>query len=65
MLAPGEEIRLIFMLGEGNREEGKRIREKYSNLNNVNAVYEQLAAYWKDKFSRLQIQTPDEGMNTI
>ena len=65
VLAPGEEVRLVFMLGEGNRSQGKVMRRKYSNMANVDAVYTQLAAYWEDKFSRLQIQTPNEGMNTL
>ena len=30
-----EEVRLIFMLGEGSREVGKKIREKYSDMANV------------------------------
>ncbi len=65
ILQPGEEIRLVFMLGEGNREKGKEIREKYSNLENVDKSYEQLANYWDDKLSRLQVNTPNEGMNTM
>ncbi len=65
ILNPGEEVRVIFMLGEGNRETGKKIREKYSNLDNVDNAYKQLEAYWEDKLSRLQIQTPNEGMNTM
>ena len=65
ILEPGEEIRLIFMLGEGNREKGKEIKEKYSNLENVDNAYKQLEEYWEDKMSRLQIQTPNEGMNTM
>lgn len=64
-LAPGEEVRLIFMLGEGNRETGRKIREKYSDFSRVDEVYRQLAAYWEDKFAKLQIQTPSEGMNTM
>lgn len=64
-LAPGEEVRLVFMLGEGNRSEGVKIREKYSAPGAVDAVYRELAAYWEDKFERLQIQTPSEGMNTM
>lgn len=65
VLAPGEEVRLIFMLGEGNREAGKKIREKYSNMANVDAAYAQLKDYWENKFAQLQIKTPNEGMNTL
>ncbi|MCI9174259.1 MAG: N,N'-diacetylchitobiose phosphorylase [Lachnospiraceae bacterium] len=65
ILAPGEEVRLIFMLGEGNRQEGRNIREKYGDAGKVDQSYRQLAAYWEDKFGRLQIETPNEGMNTM
>ena len=65
VLAPGEEVRLIFMLGEGNREAGKKIREKYSDMANVDAEYAQLKDYWENKFAQLQIKTPNEGMNTL
>lgn len=65
VLAPGEEVRLIFMLGEGNREAGKKIREKYSDMANVDAAYAQLKDYWENKFAQLQIKTPNEGMNTL
>lgn len=65
VLAPGEEVRLIFMLGEGNREAGKKIRKKYSDMANVDAAYAQLKDYWENKFAQLQIKTPNEGMNTL
>lgn len=65
VLMPGEEVRLVFMLGEGNRAQGRKIRDKYSNMHAVDAVYDQLHNYWEEKFSRLQIQTPNEGMNTM
>lgn len=64
-LQPGEEVRVVFMLGEGNREAGKAAKEKYSNLQTVDKVYEDLRAYWDNKFSKLQISTPNEGMNTL
>lgn len=65
VLAAGEEVRLIFMLGEGSREAGKKIREKYSDMANVDAAYAQLKDYWENKFAQLQIKTPNEGMNTL
>lgn len=65
VLQPGEEIRLVFMLGEGNRGKGRVVREKYSDLANVDAAMEDLRLYWKNKLDKLQIQTPNEGMNTL
>lgn len=64
-LQPGEEVRLIFILGEGNREVGKNYKEKYSNLNNVDRALIELASFWKSKINKLQINTPNEGMNTL
>ncbi len=65
VLQPGEEVRLIFMLGEGNRAAGAKMREKYSNLAEVDHAYDVLKKFWQDKFDKLQIQTPNEGMNTL
>ena len=64
-LKPGEEVRLLFMLGEGNREAGYQMREKYSEYKNVEKAFQELAAFWEEKLSKLQIQTPSEGMNTL
>lgn len=65
VLQPGEEVRVIFMLGEGRREAGLAAKEKYSNLETVDKVYADLKAFWNDKFDKLQISTPNEGMNTL
>ncbi len=65
VLQPGEEIRLVFMLGEGNREAGAAMRRKYSDLKQVDRVYEDLKSFWEEKFAKLQIQTPNEGMNVM
>lgn len=64
-LAPGETVRLIYLLGEGNREAGKKMRAKYADPAMVDAAYDTLAAFWQKKFDQLQIQTPNEGMNTL
>ncbi len=64
-LQPGEEVRVVFMLGEGNREEGKKAKAKYSDLAVVDKVYVDLKEFWDNKFKKLQINTPNEGMNTL
>lgn len=62
-LAPGESARLIFMLGEGNRETGRAARAKYTPQR-ADGDLRRLAKFWDDKLSCLQIDTPNEGMNT-
>ena len=53
------------MLGEGRREEGKRVRAKYTDHRTVDRAFEDLRNYWEEKCSKLQVQTPNEGMNTL
>lgn len=65
VLKPGEEARFIFMLGEGDRECGRKIREKYSKHENVDQAYKALRSFWEEKAGKLQISTPNEGMNTM
>lgn len=64
-LAPGEEARLVFLLGEGRRADGQRMREKYADPAAVDAAADALAAYWNAKLTKLQIATPNENMNTM
>lgn len=64
-LQPGEEVRIIFMLGEGGRDKGRIAREKYSDPANVDKAYAGLKEYWNNKLTKLQIHTPNEGMNTL
>jgi N,N'-diacetylchitobiose phosphorylase len=64
-IGPGEEIRLVFMLGVGTRSTGKTIREKYSRLPNVDVALQELKQYWVRKSSVFQCKTPHPGMNTM
>ena len=63
VLNPGEEARLIFLLGEGGADTGKAMREKYTP-ERVDGDFARLARFWDGKLSALQIDTPNEGMNT-
>lgn len=62
---PNEKIRLIFLLGEGPLEEGRKIRKKYADPHEVDRQFELLRTFWDEKCSKLQIQTPDDGMNSL
>lgn len=64
-LEPGEEVRYILMLGEGNRKVGALVRSKYSNTDAVDDAYEKLKKFWNDRFERLVINTPKQGMNSL
>ena len=65
-LSPGEETRLIFMLGVSSREEkGRAIKEKYSDPGQVDRAFIELKDFWTDKTSRLQVKTPHPGMNSM
>lgn len=64
-LQPGEEQRVLFLLGEGRRADGRRMREKYRDFAAVDRAAEALAQYWENKFAKLQVQTPSETMNTM
>jgi len=64
-LRAGEEIRVIFMLGVGSREVGKKMRIQYSDLKNVDAAFDDLKSYWDKKLAVLQCKTPHEGLNTM
>ncbi len=64
-LVPGEKTRLVWMLREGGVGEGRRIREKYSDLAAVDEALAGLARFWEDKLSKLQVSTPDPGMDVM
>ena len=63
VLQSGEEARLIYLLGEGGIDDGVRMRAKYTP-DRVDADFRRTAEIWDDKLRRLQISTPNEGMNT-
>lgn len=63
LLAPGGETRLLFLLGEGDLDRGRAMREKYS-AERADRDFARLRAFWDKKLSCLQISTPNPGMDT-
>lgn len=65
-LQPGEEARLIFMLGVGSRaERGYTMQAKYSDLTAVDQAFADLRSHWRRKLDVLQVQTPHAGLNSM
>ncbi len=65
-LKPGEETRLVFMLGVCSRDEkGYSIKKKYSDPKNVDAAFGELSNYWDRKPSVLRCKPPNKGLNTM
>lgn len=63
LLQPGEEVRLIYLLGEGGIEAGKAMQQKYTAWK-ADEDFAATAKFWDEKLSCLQVSTPNEGMNT-
>lgn len=64
-IAPGEESRLVFMLGVGARDKGKQIKAKYSDPAIVDREFAVLKSYWQKKLDVFQCKTPHEGLDTM
>lgn len=64
-LAPGESTRLVWMLGEGGLEEGRRMRAKYSDLSAVDAALADLKEFWNNKLCKLQVSSPNADLDTM
>ncbi|MDR2900307.1 MAG: N,N'-diacetylchitobiose phosphorylase [Treponema sp.] len=60
-----EHFRACFMLGEGPRSEGARVREKFASPASRDKAMQDLIAYWDEKCNALQIETPNNDMNTM
>lgn len=64
-LAPGEETRLVFLLGVGPRAKGREIKAKYSDLAEVDRAFAALKSYWEEKLAAFQCKTPHQGLDTM
>jgi N,N'-diacetylchitobiose phosphorylase len=62
---PGEEVRLVFILGVGARDKGKEMSSKYSDFANVDREFGALKRYWERKLAVLQCKTPHQGLDTM
>jgi N,N'-diacetylchitobiose phosphorylase len=64
-IAPGEEARVLYMLGVGPRAKGKEIKAKYSNPAAVDKAFADIKEYWDQKLAIFQAKTPHQGLDTM
>lgn len=62
-LEPGQEQRLLFLLGEGGLETGRTMRRKYTQQR-VDRDFAETVKFWDERLKCLQVSTPSEAMNT-
>lgn len=64
-LAPGESKEIMVLLGVGKSEkEGVQCRENFG-LGTTERELEKIRNYWAERLSVLQVETPDQEMNTM
>lgn len=64
-LDPGEERRIVHVLGDEYADNSRPILSKYRSLEKVDAEFERLQDNWREYFEKLQVDTPDEEMNAM
>ena len=64
-LLPQETIRFSYLLGYGNRDKARQVRQKYARPDAIDAAIGELQSYWHAKKDVFTCQTPSEAMNTL
>ena len=58
MLAPGEEIEVVYILGQKDPITAKAIMDEYAKPGKVDAELKELVDYWHGQLNNFQVQTP-------
>ena len=65
-LAPGESKTIAFVLGQKGEKQARALLDHYVDTEKtVEQEWQQLIGYWHGKLANLQINTPDEDLNTM
>lgn len=65
-LAPGEQKEFVFLVGiTDDRNKISGIIESATNLEKIEKQLNEVKEYWNSTINRIQVETPDEKMNTM
>lgn len=62
VLKAGQQARVLFYLGTGRGEAIERARSVYDEAG-TDRAFQELAAFWNEKLTAMQVHTPHENMN--
>ncbi len=65
MVAPGETVEVIYVLGQKNPSQANEILESYKTKGKVDAEIKELVDYWHGQLNNFQIETPSEEFNNM
>jgi len=64
-LRPGAEVEIVFFLGDApNETEARRLVAKYRSAD-LDAVLNEVTAYWENLVGGVQVNTPDQAMDLM
>jgi len=64
-LKKGEKKELVILLGEDERENVKKLINKYTNIKNARTELDNVKAYWSNFLGNIQVNTPDDSINYL
>ena len=65
-LAPGEERRIVVLIGQAESvEEARTIAGKYKRIDAANNAIEEVRTYWEKTVGTVQVKTPDTAMDIM
>ena len=66
VLKPGEQKRALFIVGMGEaREEGRKYKELYSSVDEVDREFAKVKQYWRKRLGGFSCNTPSAELNSM
>ncbi|MDR2454053.1 MAG: hypothetical protein LBD51_05825 [Bifidobacteriaceae bacterium] len=64
-LAPGQTVRLAYLLGYGDRAKGAQVRARFQAPGAVDQAFDAVLAHWRGRRGRLKVETASDTMDLL